>query len=512
MADNFWERLSGTSRQSYGPSLYDPKEMKKWQDEQDKWYKDIGTNRARYGTERQKWMDRYDTAIGEADRYRGLAETDFGRARGEIDRATDFFGRAEGDISRARQAQMSANALMEDRDHYANLKSRAEARRRGIRSDRLEMQSLRGRTGRPAQDRGMTQSLLDAFKGANESNKAIMEQRTAELARTNPAAAARMQQQFNTDTLRSVGQLKQRGMITDQQLSDANLTREAGLLMDSTALYGQEAAQDAMIGSLQQQQIQNYGAAATGALNVAGSMGNVGRNYLSSAGQLATLGSQYAGMGSQMEGRGSRALGVGMQYEGMDYGALQDQMSIANQRVNRQDQFRLSDQAARARVDSFNRSRGQMGIANVLKVAETGARIYGAASTAGATEQAIAAARARRNRGLNNPDNLFDEYINQGSDVSPNNNTGTRLISNTNDRGVNPHQDSSVQNSAREVTPYNDPGLYGGLDNTTDWSYYDPRRHAANVNREEEFRRNQFRGPYDRPRQRPRQLSYTSTY
>ena len=108
--------------------------------------------------------------------------------------------------------------------------------------------------------------------------------------------------------------------------------------------------------------------------------------------------------------------------------------------------------------------------------------------------------------------NLFDEYINQGSDVSPNNNTGTRLISNTNDRGVNPHQDSSVQNSAREVTPYNDPGLYGGLDNTTDWSYYDPRRHAANVNREEEFRRNQFRGPYDRPRQRPRQLSYTSTY
>ena len=311
----------------------------------------------------------------------------------------------------------------------------------------------------------MTQSLLDAFKGANESNKAIMEQRTAELARTNPAAAARMQQQFNTDTLRSVGQLKQRGMITDQQLSDANLTREAGLLMDSTALYGQEAAQDAMIGSFQQQQIQNYGAAATGALNVAGSMGNIGRNYLSSAGQLATLGSQYAGMGSQMEGRGSRALGVGMQYEGMDYGALQDQMSIANQRVNRQDQFRLSDQAARARVDSFNRSRGQMGIANVLKLAETGARIYGAASTGGATEAAIAAARARRNRGLTNPDNLLDEYSTQGSAVSPNNNTGTRLISNTNYRGVNPHRNFShneqpiVQNSTVPVA--SDP--YAGI-------------------------------------------------
>ena len=436
---DFWRFMSGTQEQSYGPSLYDPKEMKKWQDEQEKWYKDIGTNRARYGTERDKWMGRYDTAIGEADRYRGLAETDFGRARGEVGRATDFFGRADADISRARQAQMSANALMADRDHYSNLKRRAEARRRGIQGDRLEMQSLRGRAGRPAQDRGMTQSLLDAFKGANESNKAIMEQRTAELARINPAAAARMQQQFNTDTLRSVGQLKQRGMITDQQLSDANLTREAGLLMDSTALYGQEAAQDAMIGNLQQQQIQNYGAAATGALNVAGSMGNVGRNYLSAAGQYATLGSQYAGLGSQMEGRGARALGTGMQYEGMDYGALQDQMSIANQRVERQDKFRLSDQAARARVDSFNRSRGQMGIANTLKLAETGARIYGAATTAGATEAAImAAAKARadrQNRGLNTDDSLLNEYSNQESSVSPGNNQSTRFVSTSGNYG-----------------------------------------------------------------------------
>lgn len=415
---NFWEMFSGTKKQSYGPSLYDPKEMKKWQDEQDKWYKDIGTNRERYGTERDKWMGRYDTAIGEADRYRGLAETDFGRARGQVDRATDFFGRADADISRARQAQMSANVLMADRDHYSNLKRRAEARRRGIQGDRLEMQSLRGRAGRPAQDRGMTQSLLDAFKGANESNKAIMEQRTAELARTNPAAAARMQQQFNTDTLRSVGQLKQRGMITDQQLSDANLTREAGLLMDSTSLYGQEAAQDAMIGNIQQQQIQNYGAAATGALNVAGSMSNVGRNYLSAGGQYAALGSQYAGLGSQMEGRGARALGAGMQYEGMDYGALQDQMSIANRRVERQDKFRLSDQAARARVDSFNRSRGQQGIANVLKIAETGARLYGAATTAGATEAAIAAAAAARAKQGTKPGLEVNDSSNNNSNIT----------------------------------------------------------------------------------------------
>ena len=391
MADNFWERMSGTSKQKYGESLYDAKEMKKWQREQDKWYKDLGTTRDRYGNQSTKFMGKYQDAEREADRYRGMAETEFGRARGEIGKATDFFGRAEADVSRARQSQMSANALMADRDHYSNLKRRAEERRRGIQGDRLEMQSLRGRLGSPAEDTGMSQRLLDAFKGSNESNREIMEANTAQLAKTNPAAAARMQAQFNTDTLRSVGQLKQQGMVTDQQLSDNNLTREAGMLMDSTALYGQEAAQDQQMAGYQQQQIQNFGAAGTGALNVAGAMGNIGRNYLSGASQYAGIGAQYGGLGSQLDARAGRALGVGMQYEGMGYQALQDQTSIANRRVERQDKFRLSDAAARARVDSFNRSRGQQGISNVMKVVETGARIYGAAATAGATEAAIMA-------------------------------------------------------------------------------------------------------------------------
>jgi len=393
-ADNFWEMMSGTSRQSYGTSLYDSKEMKKWQKEQDKWYKDLGTTRDRYGTQSTKFMGKYEKAEGEADRYRGLAETEFGRSRAEIDRARGVFGRAEGDIERARSSQASASALMADRDHYSNLKRRAEERRRGVRGDRLEMQSLRGRLGRPAQDTGMTRRLLDAFKGSNESNREIMEANTAQLAKTNPAAAARMQAQFNEGTLRSVGQLQQQGIVTDQQLSDNNLTREAGMLMDSTSLYGQEAAQDQMMAGYQQQQIQNYGAAGTQALNIAGAMGNVGRNYLSGAGAYAGLGGQYSQMGSQLDARAGRALGAGMDYEGMGYSALQDQTSIANRRVERQDKFRMSDAAARARIDSFNRSRGQQGISNVLKVAETGARIYGAVATAGATEAAIAALNA----------------------------------------------------------------------------------------------------------------------
>jgi len=392
---SFWEGMSGTSKQEYGASLYDAKDMKKWQKEQAKWYKNLGTTRDRYGTQSTKFMGKYEEAEGEADRYRGLAEGSFGDARRSIGRADTSFGRSQADISRARQSQMSANALMADRDHYANLKDRADARRRGIQGDRLGMQALRGRLGKPARDTGMTQRLMDAFKGSNESSREMMEANTAQLAKVNPVAAARMQAQFNEGTLRSLGQLKQQGMVTDQQLSDNNLTREAGMLMDSTSLYGQEAAQDQMMAGIQQQQIQNFGAAGTQALNTAGAEGAIARGRLAQAGQYGQIGAQYGGLGSQLDARAGRALGAGMDYEGMGYQALQDQTSIANRRVERQDKFRMSDASARARVDSFNRSRAQMGISNALKVVETGARIYGAVQTAGATEAAIAAMNAR---------------------------------------------------------------------------------------------------------------------
>ena len=491
MADNFWEKMSGTSKQSYGASLYDAKEMKKWEKEQQKWYDDLGKTRDRYGTQSTKFMGKYEDAEKEADRYRGLAETEFGRSRAEIDRARGAFGRAEGDIERARSSQMSANALMADRDHYSNLKRRAEERRRGVRGDRLEMQSLRGRLGKPSQDTGMTQRLLDAFKGSNESNREIMEANTAQLAKTNPAAAARMQAQFNEGTLRSVGQLKQQGRVTDQQLSDNNLSREAGMLMDSTALYGQEAAQDQQMAGYQQQQIQNYGAAGTQALNVAGAMGNVGRNYLSGAGAYAGLGGQYGQMGSQLDARAGRALGVGMQYEGMGYNALQDQTSIANRRVERQDKFRMSDAAARARVDSFNRSRGQQGFSNVMKVVETGARIYAAGATGGASELAVQALKAKQAKDQRaaaeqqNKTNTSQTYVNMDEDrhrTAFYKNLGKDTSVQSPDPYVspgNPHArnipsyDPIVQPSVQPAV-YGSPGMYGPPGGYMNSSLYQP--------------------------------------
>ena len=380
---DFFKGMSGTSEQKYGESLYDEKEFQKWKKKQDKLYGTLDDTKDRYDSQAGRFLNIYDESGKEADRYRGLAEGQIGKAGRTFDRATSSYGRAEADIGRARGYQGSANALMADREHYANLKRRAEERRRGFDSARLEMDSIRGRVGRPAQDSGMTQRLLDAFKGAQESNREIMEANTAQLARTNPVAAAKMQQQFNEDTLKSIGQLKQQGMVTDQQLSDNNLTREAGLLMDSTSLYSQQAGQDQMLANIQQQQISNYGNAGSAALNAAGAEGDLARGYLSQGGQYAGLGSQYAGMGSQLDNRGANALTAGMKYEGLGYGALQDQVSIANKGLERQDKFRLSDAAARARVDSFNNQRANMGVQNTLGLIDAGVKIYGAAATGG---------------------------------------------------------------------------------------------------------------------------------
>ena len=423
---DFFESMSGTSRQSYDPSLYDEKEMKRWKKKQNELYGTLDRTKERYDSQAGRFLDIYGESGKEADRYRGLAEGQIGRAGSSFDRATSSFGRSEADIARARGYQSSANALMGDREHYANLKRRAEDRRRGFESTRLGVDSVRGRLGRPAQDSGMTQRLLDAFKGANESSREIMEANTAELAKTNPVAAAKMQQEFNADTLKSIGQLKQQGMVSDQQLSDNNLTREAGLLMESANLYNQQAGQDQMLANIQQQQISNYGAAGTAALNAASAEGNLARGYLSQGSQYAGLGSQYAGMGSQLDARGANALNAGMRYEGMGYGALQDQTSIANKNVERQEKFRLSDAAARARVDSFNSQRANMGMQNTLGLIKTGAEIYGAVASGGmssALTSSINAANAERQR-------RWDEKREQGDLESMHNMGGDDNINN----------------------------------------------------------------------------------
>jgi len=220
-----------------------------------------------------------------------------------------------------------------------------------------------------------------------------------------------------------------------------------------------------------QQQIQNYGAAGTQALNTAGAEGNIARGQLSQASQYANLGGQYGNMGSQLDARAGRALGAGMQYEGMGYQALQDQTSISNRRVERQDKFRMSDAAARSRVDSFNNSRANMGLQNTLGVIRTGVEVAGAFATGGTSLYASAAVRAAEAAAK--------------SDGAKNNNSGVQTASWDGPPGRQKEYGSSVSKPSFNSNAYTPMTMEGS-------STYNPYQPMENY---QDPRRNRTREP-----------------
>ena len=405
----FFENMSGTSKQKYGEDLYDPKEFKKWKDRQEKIYGKIGEAGDRYGTQAEKFLGLYGEDRAGADKYRGLAEIEFGQSRAEIDRAKAIFGRAEGDVEKARGQQKIATELMSDRDHYANLKRRSMARTKAGENARRELASIRGKMGKPSRDSSLTRTLLDAVKRTTESNRKIIDANARELARSgNQVAAARMTQEFNEGTLKSLGQIKQQGVFSDQELSDNRLTKEAGMLMNEASLISMGATEDQIANAIRSGQIGDRLNAGNAALNAAGAMRSLGTGHLGSATAYANLGQQYSGMGSDLDRRGGNALNMTARYEGMKYGTLQDRMSISNKGVERQDKFKLSDMAARARVDSFNRSRANLGIQNTFKAIRTGVAVAGAGATGGGSLLLEAYIRGQENK--NKGGGPYDPY------------------------------------------------------------------------------------------------------
>ena len=297
----FWEGMSGTSEQEYGEDLYDAAEYKKWRDRQEEIYGKIGTAGDRYGTQAEKFLGLYGEDRAGADKYRGLAETEFGRSRSDIAKARSVFERAEGDVEGARGQYKKATELMSDRDHYANLKRRSMARTKAGENARRELASIRGRMGKPS-DSGLTRTLLDAVKRTTESNRKIIDANARELARSgNQVAAARMTQEFNEGTLKSLGQIKQQGVFSDQELSDNRLTKEAGMLMNETSLISMGATEDQIANAIHSGQIGNRLNAGNAALNAAGAMRSLGTGHLGSATAYANLGQQYSGMGSALD-------------------------------------------------------------------------------------------------------------------------------------------------------------------------------------------------------------------
>ena len=390
-----FETLSGTEKMKHGPSLYDPKEGKKWRDRQEKHYQDFGKRQKRYE--------------GQAGKFLGMYEEGRGKARSMYDRSAGEYQKSGADISRARGYQRSADAMMGDRQFYADLARDKERIKKGYSDARLEQESLRGDM-RTAGRSGATQMLMrDAFKEMMDSEEESLNQQTAALAKTNPVAAAKLKLDFQSKMQKGYGKALQEGYGKDVQMDMNKIMAESGLVMKGAGMLEGEAAQNAQAFNERQAQISNYGNAATGALNTAQSQQNIAAGYGNIAGGLSTM--------------AGRDLGAGLQYEGMGYNALKDQASTANMSVGQQQQLQMSDANARAQVDQFNNMRASKGLSNAISLASTATGIYGAvqgANLAGAQAdylrsglQVAGAVDSRQNNSSGHPRNA--RFNTQGS-------------------------------------------------------------------------------------------------
>jgi len=78
-------------------------------------------------------------------------------------------------------------------------------------------------------------------------------------------------------------------------------------------------------------------------------------------------------------------------YDSAQLGVTNELLGDARDRMSRQEQIRMQDAANRQAYKTYKAQSGQRGFNNLMNIARTGARIYAAAATGGATEGLIAA-------------------------------------------------------------------------------------------------------------------------
>jgi len=343
------EGLSGTSKMGYGKSLYDPTEGKKWRDRQEKHYQSFGDREKRYSDQATKYLGMYGKSRAKADSM--------------YDSAATQYGKSGSDIERSRAFQRSADALMGDRAFYAELAKDRERVKRGYQDARLEQEALRSELKRAGSSQTNMNMMRDAFQEIMMSEEEALNNQTAELAKTNPVAAAKLKLDFQAKMQKGYGKALQEGFGRDVQLDMNKIIADSGLVLKGAGLLEGEALQNARAFSERQSRIGNYGNASTAALNTASSQQNLGSGYAGIAGGLSDL--------------ASRDLSAGMNYENMGYNALKNQASTSNLMVSQNQQREMSDANARAQVDNFNNNRASRGLSNALAMTNTGLSLYG---------------------------------------------------------------------------------------------------------------------------------------
>ena len=430
MIRKLFETLSGTGKMDAGPMLYDPAEARKWRQRQEGHYGQFGKNETAYRGEAEKFRNMYS-------RTKGLAEQRY-------DEGVRAYRGAGQDIARSRYFQRSADALMGDEAFYRSLKDEQDRIKKGYQDTRLEQERLAAQTRRAGTSGRSVALLRDAFQEMMDSEKESLERQTAELAKTNPVAAAKLKQDFESQMRKSYGEsVVQQGYAQDIGQDLNQIMAESNLKLKGADILSKEAQLNAQEFINRQNRIAGYGNMSSEALRTAGVQQNQGAGFMQA-------GQGYGNLAA-------RDLRAGLAYEGMANQALTSQASMANYNVSQQDKKQMSDASAKRQADMFNQQRFSRGLSNAIQLAGAATGMYGAVQGAN-----LAGAQADYLRGVTPALQLADNITRTPTQVDQ---TGRHSYSGA----YSPNNQTVVSNNTIPLT--NPMGDYGQPSNI-DWSQY----------------------------------------
>ena len=341
----FFEGLGGP-KMGDASRFHDPEELKKWKEKSEKTYGKFGARRTKYSGRADKEYDLYGKGRAEARRLYGKQES-----------AT---GRAQAAVGQAALRERRAGELADDRQHYAGLRDRAEDRRRQRQDYRLELEGLQQQ--QPGGFDAMQAMVMDAAKMGNQAVMAQTEAVASGLAKTNPVAAAKLMMDAQNSSATNLAKAKQQGWFAGQENRMKEMQFNANKIMQQSGMLGAGEQADRYLSEARGQQIQEQMGLSqaalgrsTAELNVAGMYGQQGQQEAALASQSAQMSMGYDQMSDQM---------------------LEQQASIEEQRMGREQELMLSDRMAQQQVDKYNAGRMGRGIQTGLAIAGTAANIY----------------------------------------------------------------------------------------------------------------------------------------
>ena len=427
MAIDWLTNLLMPPEQEMTDTLYDKTAYDKWSERMEQGYTDLG--------EDQK-------------RYRGLADESYGRARGSWQQADKYLGKGAGlygdsvrDTDKSLQVTDKIRGMASDSSYYQNLRDRLRTQQDKRSGVMTSLGGLRRKLDMPFAGGAASALVMDSFKILKNAQEKIVNKDIAKISRTNPAAAVRLKNKFNTDMITMLGKAQQQGFIADKQTSVNDIATSANLLLSENQLINEA-----------ERAIMNEDASRTGQM---GALTSVANQYINAGQQRQAAARGYTGIGSMYEGRGAGQWGSGQASDAGASDALMNRLNISGEQMAIQDKFRLTDSNKRQAIQNYNDSRQYQAGQNVMGLFKMGADLW----TGGAASNALDAAAL-----ANNPSNTTGTEQMNNPDPASFTATGKRLRNRFNE--FFPNYRSTYRRTHRTPGNWGSSGLSGG----TNWS------------------------------------------